>query len=410
MPGTDRVVIVGGGIWGLSTAYHLAQAGVRPLVLERNRQLADETTPQAAGLVGQIRASQVMTRAIQYALELARAFSDSGHDCGFRPVGSLLVALADDRLAAFNEQARRAQAHGVLAEAVDAARMKQLCPLLETSSLKGGLYIPGDGYIDPRAFALCYAEEARRLGAEIRLAAAVRKIAITAGRVVGVETDDEIIPADRVVVAAGPWVIGLAERLGIRLAAVPIRHQRARTGPIEGIPPHHPVVRFPDLSCYLRPEGDGYSYGFFDPNPTCIELKLRPDNFRTRDIDPPATILAEARQRLAPFVPVLESAPVEILFRGMTTFAPDGQYLVGPPSGVEGLYLATGCAALGIAGSAAMGRWLARMVVGHSPEEDIADFALGRFGEQSENAEWVREQSIRIAGNYYAIERIADRE
>ena len=131
----ESVVIVGGGIWGLSTAYHLARAGWTDVeVLERNGAVFEETTSQAAGLVGQIRATPLMRRAIQYAIDLFLNFEEeTDHDPGFHQVGSLLLALTPERMASFEEHVEHANRNGVEARFVDGAQMSWLAPHLDVS-------------------------------------------------------------------------------------------------------------------------------------------------------------------------------------------------------------------------------------------------------------------------------------
>ena len=166
----ERVVIVGGGIWGLSTAYHLARAGWTDVeVLERNDSLFDETTSQAAGLVGQIRATPLMRRAIRYAIDLFLDFeSETGHDPGFRQVGSLLLALTPERMASFEEHVEHANGSGVKASFVDGAEMSALVPHLDISQVEGGYFVPEDGYLDPRRCAQAFCCAAEDLGVRIR--------------------------------------------------------------------------------------------------------------------------------------------------------------------------------------------------------------------------------------------------
>ena len=144
-------VIVGGGIWGLSVAFHLARAGrTDVLVLERNHRLFDETTSQAAGLVGQIRATPLMRRAVRYAIDLFVDFErETGHDPGFRQVGSLLLALTPERMASFEEHVEHANRNGVKAHFVDGAEISRLAPHLDVSRVEGGYFVPEDGYLDP---------------------------------------------------------------------------------------------------------------------------------------------------------------------------------------------------------------------------------------------------------------------
>jgi glycine/D-amino acid oxidase-like deaminating enzyme len=398
-------VIVGGGIWGLSTAYHLARAGETDVqVLERNGEPFGETTSQAAGLVGQIRATPLMRRAIRYAIDLFTGFAqETGHDPGFRQAGSLLVALTPDRMASFEEHVEHANESGVEAHFVDGREMTRLAPHLDAARVEGGYFVPEDGYLDPRQCARAFCAAAEDLGAGIRTSTAVTGLSVRDERVVGVETDRGFVEAERVVVAAGPWTGIIAKKMGYEPAMVPIRHQRVTTTPVPGIPDHHPVVRVTDASCYLRPEEGGYLYGFFEPDPTIYDLEKLPADFRTADIEEPVEVMEEARERLAPIFPVLEELQIAGYKRGLTTFAPDGAYLIGPVPQVEGLFAATGCAALGIAGSAAVGRWLADWVTRGDPGEDLSSVHLDRFADRTSDRDWIRREGEEFYGGYYSI-------
>jgi glycine/D-amino acid oxidase-like deaminating enzyme len=396
-------VIVGGGIWGLSTAYHLARAGSPDVqVLERNARPFDETTPQAAGLVGQIRATPLMRRAIRYAIDLFTGFErETGHDPGFHQVGSLLLALTPERAASFEEHVEHANSNGVEARFVDGAEMARMAPHLDATRVEGGYFVPDDGYLDPGQCARAYCRAAEDLGVGIRPGTTARGLSVRDGRVVGVETDRGFVEAERVVVTAGPWTGILTSTVGYEPAMVPIRHQRVTTAPAPGIPAHHPVVRVTDVSCYLRPEEGGYLYGFFEPDPTSYEEL--PTGFRTADLEEPVEVMEEARERLAHIFPVLKALEISAYKRGLTTFAPDGAYLIGPIPGIEGLFAATGCAALGIAGSAAVGRWLADWATRGDPGEDLSSVSLDRFGESSSDRGWIRRRAEEFYGGYYSV-------
>jgi glycine/D-amino acid oxidase-like deaminating enzyme len=396
-------VIVGGGIWGLSTAYHLARAGETDVqVLERNGEPFGETTSQAAGLVGQIRATPLMRRAIRYAIDLFTGFAqETGYDPGFRQAGSLLLALTPDRMASFEEHVEHANESGVEARFVNGREMSRLAPHLDVTRVEGGYFVPEDGYLDPRQCARAFCAAAEDLGVRIRTSTAATGLLVRDDRMVGVETEQGFVEAERVVVTAGPWTGILAKTVGYEPAMVPIRHQRVTTAPVPGIPDHHPVVRVTDASCYLRPEEGGYLYGFFEPDPTSYEEL--PADFRTADIEEPVEVMEEARARLSPLFPVLEELEIAGYKRGLTTFAPDGAYLVGPVPQVEGLFVATGCAALGIAGSAAVGRWLAEWVTRGDPGEDLSSISLDRFGDRISERDWIRREGEEFYGGYYSI-------
>lgn len=400
-----EILIVGGGIWGLSTAYHLAKFGQKDiLVLERNDAIAEETTPQAAGLVGQIRSSVTMLQAIRYALELFSQFpKETGHDPGLRQTGSLMVALTPERMDAYARQIERSHRNGIEANFVSHAEMTRLAPALDLTKVEGGYFVPNDGYVDPQQCARAYAAAATDMGVQIQLNTRVTGFQQRNGEILGVETENGYIESNHVVITAGPWGAGLAKEAGMTAAAQPIRHQRVRTVPTPGIPDHHPAVRVTDVSCYLRPDKGGYLYGFFEPTPVSIDLEAMPSNFRTGDIEPPVEVMAEAQRRLIPTFPILNDLDIAEYRRGMTTFAPDGAYLIGPVPGIDRLYLATGCAALGIAGSPAIGRWLAQWIIDGDPGEDLAMFSHPRFGVQVADQEWLRRESEQFYANYYGI-------
>ncbi len=400
-----EVLIVGGGIWGLSTAYHLAKLGQKDvLVLERNKAIAAETTPQAAGLVGQIRSSVTMLQAVRYALELFSQFpKETGHDTSLRQTGSLMVALTPERMEAYTRQIERANLNGIEADFVSHEEMVRLAPAMDMTKIEGGYFVPNDGYVDPQECALAYAAAAMDLGVQIRLNTHVTGFRQRNGEIFGVETIDGFIASNHVVITAGPWGAALAKEVGATTAVQPIRHQRVRTEPTSGIPDHHPVVRITDVSCYLRPEKDGYLYGYFEPEPVSIDLEAMPVDFRTGDIEPPVEVMTEAQKRLTPIFPILKDLEIDEYKRGMTTFAPDGAYLIGPVPEIDRLYLATGCAALGIAGSAAVGRWLAKWVINGDPGEDLDIFSHQRFGLQTNDQEWLRRESEQFYANYYGI-------
>lgn len=404
-----HIVVVGGGIWGLSTAYHLARGGnCQVTLVERNHELGAETTPRAAGLVGQIRESATMCGAVQYALELfTKLTQESGYDLGLRRPGSLMIALTEARMEAYARQVESGRQNGLDAQFVSHQEMERLAPHMDTSSLAGGFVVAGDGYVDPALCAHGYAMAAQELGVRFRCGTQVTGLDVEAATVTGVNTADGSMSADAVVVTGGPWTSGLLhEWIGYPLATATIRHQRIRTVPQTGIPSHHPVVRITDESCYLRPEADGgYLYGFFEPEPTLVDLTGTQSDFKTDELHPPIGTMSEALRRLSPVFPVLEQLEITERSQGVTTFAPDGNYMLGPVPGLGGLFCASGCAALGIAGSAAVGRWIASWVLDSDPGDAMASdlFGIGRFGELHTDREWVNERGAQFYANYYSI-------
>lgn len=399
------VIVVGGGIWGLSTAFHLAQRRTcRVQLLERNFDVAQETTINAAGQVGQIRSSPVVTRAIAYALDLFESFpNEFRHDPGLYRCGSLFIGLNGERLSYFKKQVAQGRANGLQVDDVSRTTMASLVPGLAVDRIEGGYFVHGDGYLDSAKAARALAGAANELGCDLRLGTRVTGIRMDSRHAVGVETTVGFMPAGSVVVAAGPWTSLIAKQLGIQLPSQPIRHQRVKTMPYAGLVPHHPVLRVPDLSCYVRPDGGSLIYGHFEREPLAFDLESSPSSFHTADLDPPIELMNRAKLELSAIYPAIGELEVAEHRRGLITFAPDGGYVVGPVPPVTNLYFATGCAALGIAGSAAVGKWIAEWILDGAPSEDVSEFSPLRFGTISPSD--LEHRARDAYASYYAIKR-----
>jgi glycine/D-amino acid oxidase-like deaminating enzyme len=379
-----------------------SSASVR--LLERNSDFAQETTINAAGQVGQIRSSPVVTRAISYGLDLFESFpSRFGVDGGLVRCGSLFVAQTDRRLDYFQKQIARGQANGLVIDSLRPAEMKAIVPGLAIDAIRGGYFVHGDGYLDAHQSARALAVAASSLGADLRRGVDAQQIIFDQGRAVGVMTNHGIMHAGAIVITAGPWSSLLVRPAAKPIAVQAIRHQRVRTERYPDLREDHPVLRLPDLSSYLRPEKGSLTFGHFEDDPTPVELEQMPASFRSIDLDPPLELMRGVQQRIAAVYPDVGRLAINECCRAMITFAPDGAYAIGPVPGVANLFIASGCAALGIAGSAAVGRWLSDWSLGRAPTEDLSEFSLSRFGEEFVDRDRLRQSACDAYASYYAI-------
>src|SRR2546428_759095 len=253
MTDTARVVVIGGGIWGCSIAYHLARAGVSDvLVLERGER-ASGNTSEAAGLVGQLSASELMARSIMAVVDrLTRWQAEHGEDSGFRRVGSLKLALTDARVRELEAQVAQARRWRLAVELIAPQEAQARVPLLETKGVKACAWVPTDGYAEPYTLAMALARAARRLGVRMRTQTPATAITIDRGRVTGVETANGSIACETVVMAVGPWSELIGAALGLRFDTTTIRHRLWVTAPMDGTTREMPVVRAPDAAGLLR--------------------------------------------------------------------------------------------------------------------------------------------------------------
>src|ERR1700733_4213183 len=270
LPGRAQVVVIGGGVIGTSVAYHLTELGWTDILLLEQGQLSCGTTWHAAGLVGQLRASEAGTRLVQYSTRLyERLERETGQSAGFRRCGGLIVARTPDRMTALRRTDATGQAVGIecelLSAAHAAARAAERYPLLRSDDLVGALWLPGDGRADPVDLTAARARGARQRGAVIRERVRVTGILTANGRATGVRTDSGDVEAEVVVNCAGQWAKQVGAMAGVTVPLHSAEHFYVVTEQIDGVRPDLPVLRDPDGYTYFKEEVGGLVVGGFEP-------------------------------------------------------------------------------------------------------------------------------------------------
>jgi len=401
------IVIIGAGIWGLSTAYHLAKvrADLKVVVIERNEVLADETTRQAAGQIGQLRSDPLMIGAVGYTLDLLKSFKEqTGHDPSIVQSGSLHLALSEERMKSFESQISSASDFGIEACIATDSVINEIAPSVNQAELNGAIHVPGDAYVDAHSCAIAYASAAKDLGVEFALGTEVTDMNCREDSTKLVMTDRGSIECLNLISCTGPWSARIARMAGIRLPMVPIRLQQARTVKDPSLSENHPVIRIPDKSAYLRPENGGYLFGTFDQDPMPIDIEAKPADFSTSEIEPEKRIVSELRENISALFPVINNLDIAQYRQGMVTCSPDAGYVIGPVPSFQGLWMAAGCGGMGVAGSGAVGKWLSEFVLNGRPDDDVSTLTLERFKELSDES--LAEQCCQIYKNYYALNSV----
>jgi glycine/D-amino acid oxidase-like deaminating enzyme len=395
-----RVVVVGGGFWGCSALYHLAVLGVTDCLLIEQGELAGQTTGQAAGMIGQLRASPVASRAATYGVGVLRGLGAPG---GFREVGSVKVALTPGREAELRRQVADGQRLGLPVSLVDAAEAARLAPGLDPRPVRVAAFVASDGYVDPAATARALAAGAERRGARVWTGVHVSGLSVSGDRVRGVRTAQGSVAAEVVIVAAGPWAGRLAATAGVRLPVYPVRHQLAVTSPVDGLPPTFPLLRVPDACAYIRPDGRQLWFGRFERRPRSYDPGTLGPGFASKDIAPGQGALATARARLGAVFPPLAEAVLVSARAGLPAFTPDGEHILGALGRPRGLVVAAGCSATGIMDGLAMGRLAAEVATGRRPFLDIAAMDPARFGGRYRSRAALRTACEAVYRNYYSL-------
>ena len=377
------LVIIGGGVFGLSIAYHYARLEVgRVLLLERNA-LATAATSRAAALLTRARAKTALMPLIaQTYADIALLETELGESLDLRQVGSLYLAASETRARELRELVIVAERAGLRVEWVSADEASRRVPWLNPEAVADAAFMAEDAFIDPYRLAMAYARAARMYGASLRQWIAVRDLRQQGERITGVVTDQGVIYAGCVVDAAGAWANVLAARIGIGLPMAPVRSQYWITAPDPLFPRDHPMVTMPDASAYSRPELGGLLFGLRERQSISFDPCQLPDELSGFALGEEGgwSSLEEGARRLRRFLPALDQLKIASHISGLSTYTPDGLFVLGPAPGLQGLLAATGCSGAGIAAAGGVGLGVARLAAGLPSPFDLTPFRIDRFG------------------------------
>ena len=377
------LVIIGGGVFGLSIAYHYArlEAG-RVLLLERNA-LATAATSYAAALLTRARAKTALMPLIaQTYADIALLETELGEALELRQVGGLHLAASETRVRELRELVIVAERAGLRVEWVSADEASRRVPWLNPEAVADAAFMAEDAFIDPYRLAMAYARAARMYGASLRQRIAVRDLRQKGERITGVVTDQGVIYAGCVVDAAGAWANVLAARIGIGLPMAPVRSQYWITAPDPLFPRDHPMVIMPDASAYSRPELGGLLFGLRERQSISFDPCQLPDELSGFALGEEGgwSSLEEGAPRLRRFLPALDQLKIASHISGLSTYTPDGLFVLGPAPGLQGFLAATGCSGAGIAAAGGVGLGVARLAAGLPSPLDLTPFRVDRFG------------------------------
>ena len=408
LPTQARIVIVGGGIVGCSTAYHLAQLGHRDVLLLEQGQLTCGTTWHAAGLVGQMRPNRNMTRMSKYGIELySKLEAETGLATGWKQCGSVNVAATPERMKVMRRQAALATSFGVDVELISAQRAGELWPLLRTDDLQGAIWIPGDGKANPADLTMSLAKGARNRGVKIVEGVEVTGV-VTAGsgagrHVTGVRTAQGDIACEILVNCAGQWARQFGRLAGVNVPLYSAEHFYIVTDRIEGVHPMLPVMRDPDGFIYYKEEVGGLVMGGFEPQAKPWTVDPIPSTFRFEllgeDWDQFEPLMTSAMHR----TPCLETAKVKMLLNGPESFTPDGNFILGEAPELRHCFVAAGFNSAGIANAGGAGSLIAQWIDRGEAPLDLWDVDIRRFGPFTANRRALAERTGETLGLHYAM-------
>jgi 4-methylaminobutanoate oxidase (formaldehyde-forming) len=404
LPTQARVVIVGGGIAGCSTAYHLSKLGITDVLLLEQGKLTCGTTWHAAGLVGQMRPNRNMTRMSKYGIELYSALeAETGLSTGWKGCGSVNVARTRERMQVLRKQAALARSFDVEVQLITPKEAGALFPLMRTDDLQGAIWIPGDGKANPTDLTMALAKGARNRGVRIAEDVEVTGVTIQGGAVAGVQTTRGDLRCEILVNCAGQWSRQFGRLAGVNVPLYSAEHFYIVTGPIAGVHPMLPVMRDPDGFIYYKEEVGGLVMGGFEPKAKPWKVDPIPSTFQFQlldeDWDQFEILMTNAIQR----TPCLETAEVKLLLNGPESFTPDGNFILGQAPELRNYFVCAGFNSAGIANSGGAGRLIAEWIAGGEPPSDLWDVDVRRFAPFSANRKALAERTAETLGLHYAM-------
>ena len=404
LPSHASVVVIGGGVMGCSTLYHLAKAGVSDAVLLERNQLTSGTTWHSAAQVRALRSSRNLTDLIRYSISLyAGLEEETGQATGWIGKGSLSIATTEDRLVHVRRQEALAHLFGVRARSIPAGEAKERWPLMRAEDVIGAVWSPDDGRVGPSDLCAALVKGARARGARIYEHTGVTGILTGGGRITGVETDRGAVRCDAIALCAGLWSRKVASMAGAEVPVWPCEHFYLLTQPIDGIEGNLPTLSDHDGHLYVRDDSGGLLVGCFEPMGKAIDPERLGEDFAFRllpeDWDHFEPMMLNALHRL----PVLETAQVKMLLNGPESFTPDGAFLLGEAAETRGLFLGCGMNSVGVASAGGAGMALAHCIVHGHPPMDLHEVDPKRFPACFNSAAALAERAPEVLGKHYEI-------
>jgi 4-methylaminobutanoate oxidase (formaldehyde-forming) len=402
LPKEADVVVVGAGILGCSAAFHLAEAGCKRIVLLDRGPIANGTTPFAAGQTGHVPADRAMVGFVNYCVEFLENFEKhTGITIDFRRSGSVRIAMTEPSVADLEARLEGAKATGQPAELISPFRAKEMAPLLNLEKACGILYLPRDGYVEPKSVAVAFATAAHNRGVLVSTHTTVSSLDISAGEIRGVRTSRGMIRTGRIVVAAGAWTRLIGMQSGVNIKVVPVRHQAFVTAPITGVKLRQPIVRVIEPQIYVREEAGGLLVGGYGYRPTSFDMSEFPEHFEMAALEADQIYYSELREAASEYFPVLRDALIIQERRGLPTMSADARLVVSESDDIKGLIIASACGVGGVFQSPGVGRAVADLVTGRPSSLPLDVLRDGRFAGSYDDDSALRAQCESVYARMY---------
>lgn len=401
-----RVVVIGGGVVGVSVLYHLAKLGWTDIALiERSELTAGSTWHAAAGFHG-LNSDPNISALQGYTINLYKQIEkESGQSVGLHMTGGIELASTPERWEFLKAEWALFRTLGMEARLIDRDEIAAMCPIISLDGVEGGLFDPQEGHLDPHGTTHAYATAAKKLGADVVLRNRVTALTPLPGGEWQVDTEHGPVRCLHVINAAGLWARRVGRMVGVDLPVTPMQHHYLVTGDIPALaalPEEMCSVTDMDGFTYLRQERNGVLLGVYERNPRHWKTEGADWDFGMdllpEDVERISEELAAGFARFPP----LQEAGVKRWVNGAFTFTPDGNPLVGPVPGLRNYWAACGCMA-GFSQGGAIGLALSHWMVDGDPGADVFGMDVARFGAFAANDRYLRATTRQFYARRFAM-------
>ncbi len=403
LPSHAPVVIIGGGITGMSTLYHLAHRGVPAVLLER-RKIASGTTWHAAGIVGQLRDSAAQTELGKYTASLFRTLEEeTGQATGYKQNGTINIALSDLR----HEQLLRSHDHaarmGIPSQMMSPQEVGAHWPALVLDDVRSGFFVPSNGQVNAMDVTIALSKGARQQGAQVFESTKVEHLDLRDGKVTGVTTNQGTIATDTVLLAGGMWSHLFAKAHGITLPLHAAEHFYVVTEPVEGLPADQPILNISEERNYWKEDAGKILIGGFEAQGKAWAREGIPEDFEFDELPFDMDHVEDDLMRMFARMPSLETLGIQTFFNGPESFTPDGRPYLGPAPELNGVYLAAGMNSNGILNSGGVGLTMAEWIIDGRPSRSMAPLLAARAHPFQSNTRYNQERAAESVGFHYGL-------
>ncbi len=399
------VVIIGGGIIGVSILYHLAKRGIENAVLIERKKLASGTTWHAAGIVGQLRESSAQTELAKYTARLFQELEEeTGQATGYKQNGTINLALTDVRMEQLLRSHDHAERMEIESRLLGVDDLKQRFPHIDYAGVLGGLEVPSNGQVNPMDVTQALARGAKMRGGKIHENTNALRIDTHLGRVKGVETDQGYFQTTKVVLAGGMWTQKFAKAHGVAVPLHAAEHVYLVTEPVEKLPRDLPCVVIGEERFYFKEDAGKLLIGAFEEHAKPWGRQGISSSFEFDELPFDMEHMEPTLERLFQRMPLLEKLGIKTFFCGPESFTPDGRPYLGPAPEMPGLFIAAGMNSNGILNSGGVGLTMAEWIVDGMPRKSMGSLLAARAHPFQSNQSYLEKRTTEALGLHYGLQ------